>query len=399
MRSKLKTAILASSVTFLTISLIINPQDSLEGSIRGLKMWWEVVFPALLPFFIVAELLISLGIVSFIGVLLEPLMRPLFRVPGVGGFVWAMGMASGFPSGAKLSVRLRQTNQLTRIEAERLVSFTNSSSPLFIFGAVSVGFFNDPKLGMLLATSHYLSNLGVGILMRFHGNAKKEPAIKEEKQSISIQYAFRVLHEKRLEEQRPIGKLIGDAISSSIQTLLMIGGFIILFSVLNKMLTAVHITTLFGSIIQHFLAFLQLPATFSIPILSGIFEITLGNQLTSQTDGATLLQKAMAASFILAFSGLSVQAQVASILSETDIRFKPYFIARVIQSIIAPILTYMLWKPLYENSHSFYPIKGDVTVLAQPVTESWYFFHTYGPIFTLFFLYIYVFLLFKNIKK
>ena len=45
-----------------------------------------------------------------------------------------------------------------------------------------------------------------------------------------------------LTRKRPIGKLLGDAIVSSIQTLLMIGGFIILFSVLNKMITVFHIT-------------------------------------------------------------------------------------------------------------------------------------------------------------
>ena len=83
-------------------------------------------------------------------------MRPLFRVPGVGGFAWAMGMASGFPAGAKITARLRQEGQLTKIEAERLVSFTNSSNPLFIFGAVSVGFFNNAKLGIILAVAHYL---------------------------------------------------------------------------------------------------------------------------------------------------------------------------------------------------------------------------------------------------
>ena len=109
-------------------------------------MWLEIVFPSLLPFFIVSEMLIGFGVVKFIGILLEPLMRPLFRVPGVGGFVWAMGMASGYPAGAKITARLRQEDQLTKIEAERLVSFTNSSNPLFIFGAVSVGFFNNAKL-------------------------------------------------------------------------------------------------------------------------------------------------------------------------------------------------------------------------------------------------------------
>lgn len=140
-KSKLKTIILASAVSIMAISLIAFPQDSVNASIRGLDMWWKIVFPSLLPFFIVSEMLIGFGVVKFIGVLLEPLMRPLFRVPGVGGFVWAMGMASGYPAGAKLTARLRQEGQLTKIEAERLVTFTNCSNPLFIFGAVSVGFF------------------------------------------------------------------------------------------------------------------------------------------------------------------------------------------------------------------------------------------------------------------
>ena len=65
----------------------------------------------------------------------------------------------------------------------------------------------------------------------------------------------------------------------------------------------------------------------------------------------------MVTSFILAFSGLSIQAQVASILAETDIRFKPYFFARIIQSILAPIFTFIFWKPFYEKVSSFSPMQ------------------------------------------
>lgn len=172
--SKLKTAVLALMATIFTFSLIAFPEEAFEASIRGLNMWWEVVFPSLLPFFIICEMLIGFGVVKFIGVLLEPLMRPLFRVPGAGGFVWAMGIASGFPAGAKLTARLRQEGQLTRNEAERLVSFTNSSNPLFIFGAVSVGFFYNPHLGVILALSHYCGNFLVGLTMRFYGEDRRE---------------------------------------------------------------------------------------------------------------------------------------------------------------------------------------------------------------------------------
>lgn len=93
-------------------------------------------------FFIVSELLIGFGVVAFLGVLLEPLMRPLFKVPGIGGFVWAMGLASGNPAGAKLAVQMRKLGKISQIEGERLAGFTNSSNPLFIFGAIAVGFFS-----------------------------------------------------------------------------------------------------------------------------------------------------------------------------------------------------------------------------------------------------------------
>lgn len=134
-------------------------------------------------------MLIGFGVVRFIGVLLEPLMRPLFKVPGVGGFVWAMGMASGFPAGAKFTARLRQEGQLTQIEAERLVSFTNSSNPLFIFGAVSVGFFHNPRLGLLLGLAHYLGNICVGIIMRFYGN-ESPVETRESRKDLNLELLF-----------------------------------------------------------------------------------------------------------------------------------------------------------------------------------------------------------------
>src|SRR5699024_2786605 len=169
-----KTFFLATTVVCIGVSLIIFPSQALEASIRVLNMWWEIVFPYLLPFFITSELLISFGVVHFLVVLFDSIMRPLFKVPGVGSFGWIMGMASGYPTGAKIAVRLREEGQVTKQEAERLISFTNASSPLFLFGAVSIGFFHDTKLGLLFAITHYLGNVCVGLIMRFYG--RKEDA-------------------------------------------------------------------------------------------------------------------------------------------------------------------------------------------------------------------------------
>ncbi|GHI01271.1 sporulation integral membrane protein YlbJ [Neobacillus kokaensis] len=401
-RSKLKTIILSLSVTILAASLIFFPQEALEASRRGLNMWWKIVFPSLLPFFIVSELLIGFGVVRFIGVMLEPLMRPLFRVPGTGGFVWAMGLASGFPAGAKFTARLREEGQLTRIEAERLVSFTNSSNPLFIFGAVAVGFFHNAKLGIILALAHYLGNLFVGIVMRFYGKESSR-GIKEKQKKVTIRGALSELHQTRLKDNRPIGKLLGDAVNSSIQTLLMVGGFIIIFSVINKILYLLQITAALGKVVEVLFSSLAFPEMLSIPFISGIFEITLGSQLTSSVQDATLLQQAMITSFILGFSGLSVQAQVASILAQTDIRFHPFFFARILQGIFASIFTLLFWKSVYlrlsdqEQPSNVLPVgffeEGSwAHDTYQKILEL-------GPLITLFSLSLYVCILFFRLKR
>lgn len=383
-------------------SLIIFPEESFEASIRGLNMWWEIVFPSLLPFFILSEMLIGFGVVKFIGVLLEPLMRPLFKVPGVGGFVWAMGMASGNPAGAKLAARLRQERQLTKIEAERLAAFTNCSNPLFIFGAVSVGFFNNPKLGVLLALAHYIANFFVGIVMRFHGREEEAKRYRKERKRISIKVALRALHRTRINDKRPIGKILGDAVTSSIQTLLMIGGFIILFSVINRLLFHLHITGAIAFFVDQLLLLIQLPKEMSIPIISGIFEITLGSKLTSQVQGSTILQQAIVVSFILGFAGLSVQAQVASIFAQTDMRYKPFFIARILQGVFASILTIILFNPFYKGVANPRP-SDSIPVLRETQSDWWTqllrTISEIGPICTIISLSVYCLILLKRLKK
>src|SRR5699024_1439335 len=245
MYSKLKTITIAFIIIFITFAIIIFPEQALTASIHGLHTWWEIVFPSLLPFFIMAELLTSFGVVQFIGVLFEPIMRPLFSVPGAGSFAWILGMVSGFPSGAKITVLLREEKEISQIEAERLISFSNAASPLFIFGAVAVGFFHSVQLGIIIAISHYISNIIVGLVMKHHGKKQTSHDQKHIKKENSpsektIRRAFSRMHRTRISETRPFGEVMGDAVLSSIQTLLMIGGFIILFSVFTSLLQVIH---------------------------------------------------------------------------------------------------------------------------------------------------------------
>lgn len=76
--------LLILTLLFLFMLMAVYPQSSLNAGLRGLAIWWDVLFPSLFPFFVISELLLGFGIVHFIGALLDPLMQPLFRVPGCG---------------------------------------------------------------------------------------------------------------------------------------------------------------------------------------------------------------------------------------------------------------------------------------------------------------------------
>ena len=180
---------IAIAVIFV-LGMVIQPKIVFDGSISGLNAWWKIVFPSLLPFFIASEILMKLGLVRFLGVLLEPVMRPLFNVPGAGAFVLVIGFTSGFPIGSMVTAQLRQQGLCTRVEAERLMSFTNNSSPLFMLTAVAVGMFGRPDLGIVIAGSHYLANILLGFALRFYKYNDREIA-SQLSTSSSIRQAFK----------------------------------------------------------------------------------------------------------------------------------------------------------------------------------------------------------------
>jgi len=325
-------------VVALMLGMITQPKTVYQGAVTGLTLWWNIVFPSLLPFFIISELLLSFGMVHFMGVLLEPVMRPLFNVPGTGSFVMAIGYTSGYPIGAMVTARLRSQRLCTRIEAERLMAFTNNSSPLFMLAAVAVGMFNNPQVGPIIAAAHYTANLTLGLLLRFYGKNDREAIHLPSSHGNPIIRAFSEMFRVHRQESRLPGKIIGDAVKNAVNNLLNIGGFIILFAVLIQLLKMAGFIDFLAGRLGLFL----LPLGFSPSILpalaSGLIEMTIGTRLASEA-AAPLPQQLTAIAVILGWSGLSIHAQAASMIAETDIRMLPFIFTRLAHALLAAIYT------------------------------------------------------------
>lgn len=287
----------------------------------------------------------NFGLVSFTGVLMEPLMRPLFNVPGCGSFVMCIGYTSGYPIGAMVTARLRSQKLCTRIEAERLISFTNNSSPLFMIVAVSVGMFGHPELAVVIAGSHYLSNLTLGFLMRFYGRHDSETMpVRGYPFGSVFRRALSELGATWEKESRPLGRIISDSVKNAVNSLLAIGGFIILFAVIIKLVTVAGFIDLAAAALGTLLCPLGFSPEIMPALASGFFEMTTGSKMVSEAP-APLIQQIAAVEMLLAWSGLSVIAQVAGMISETDIRMFPFVLARLAHAALAALYAVFLFGP------------------------------------------------------
>ncbi len=253
-----------------------------------------------------------------------------------------MGLASGYPMDAVITCKFRKNNLCSAIEAERLLSFTNTADPLFMFGAVAVGMFAMPEMGAILALSHYLSSFLVGIIFRFHGKDRESKQPTAPKQtSFLLLRAFRAMNQARREDGRPFGQLLGDAVRTSMNTILLIGGFIILFSVFLRIISVTQLTSALTSLFACGLQALGWHTSLASALVTGLFEIDLGSLAASQTN-APLAEKIAITSAIIAWSGLSVHGQVASIVIESGIRMTPYMISRLLHAFLAALISLLL---------------------------------------------------------
>ena len=342
-------AFLVILVTVMTLSMIFYPKEAVEAAKLGVDTWFFTVFPALLPFFIGADLMVGLGVVSFMGVLLEPIIRPLFNVPGEASFVFAMSITSGYPVGVKLTSKLREQDIVSRVEAQRILSFCSTSGPLFLIGAVSIGMFQNAQLGATISLAHYLGAIFTGLIFRFYHYEKRVAT-----QKLAVKgYFLRAFHEMSATyktNNKSFGILMGEAVKNSIETMLAVGGFIIIFSVIIRIFQLIGIIQWLSAAFSIPLSLLGLNQSLHDAFVSGIFEITIGCKLASEIQNISFLQQAVFTTMIISWSGLSIHAQAISLLSKTDISTNIYILSKLSHALLSSGMVFLVYPMVISAS-------------------------------------------------
>ena len=328
---KLKELILPFILVLFTTCLVIFSKTNLSAAKSGLVLWANSIVPVLFPFFVATELLSHTNLPYYLGKILNRFMKPIFNIRGEGSFAFIMGIISGYPIGAKIAANFRKNDICSKAECERLLSFTNNSGPLFIIGTVGITMFGNSTIGFLLLITHLLASITVGFIFRFWKYKedlyyKTQTSYQNSNDNISLSN---------------LGGIIGNSISSSINTILLIGGFVVLFSVIISILQTSHLLLLMSSILNPLLSLLYIPIDFSSGIISGLLELTNGLNVICNIHLKQISINIIIASFLLGLGGLSILLQVWSTISKTDLSIKPYILGKLLHACISAFYTFL----------------------------------------------------------
>lgn len=307
----------------LLIFILINVLGSSEEIKVAINfafiIWKENLFPFLFPMFIISDLLINYGFVAFLSELTKNICNKWLKVSRYSSYVFILGLLTGFPSSAKYINQLYENGNITKDESSKILLFTHFSNPLFIIGTIASTFLGNTKLAILIFICHYIPNIVIALVFRNYHPSKKENT------KVSFKNALIKMHETRVFNPKKLGSILSEAIINSINTLLLILGTISIF---------LSITTILNSIIDL--------GTLNNAILNGIIEMSQGLKYVSLLNISLRIKTTISVMFI-SFGGLSVHLQVMSILSNTKIKYLPFFISRIIHALLSGLLSFILF--------------------------------------------------------
>lgn len=312
----LRSVLIMIILIFISFEILTESESILKAVKFSLTIFKENIFPSLFPFFVLSSLLIKYGFVELIGNLSKTLMNKFFKINSKCAFIFFMSIISGNPSNAKYTRELYLNGDIDKYEANKILSFSSFTSPLFIVGMVST-LIGSKKAGTIVLICHYLSNIIIGFFLRSYHPSKKE-------EKTNLKYAIKKMHEKRTSNKENLGQIITNSLNESINSLLLILGVIticlIITTIINNNININNTTQ---------------------SVLNGLIEMTQGLKYLS-LENISIKTKATLSAMIISFGGISIHLQTMSILSDTDIKYFPFLLSRIIASLISAFLVFLL---------------------------------------------------------
>lgn len=276
--------------------LIVCSNTAIEGAKRGLALWANVIVPTLLPFIILTNIIIHGKTLSLAAN--HPVIKKYQPCIILSIFV---GFLCGYPMGGKFVNDLYTGGFIDNRLANILLVLCNNASPMFILGYVIRYGLESLVSPFFVFSLLYIPNIII-FLLRY------------------IRYKKQALHAATFQLMLKPATM-AELITQSIQSILLIGAYIMIFSIITELLMGYATNLLL------------------LPISS--LEITVGIALLK--NAALMDTKKTALILALtAFGGFSSIAQTKSVANNSALSFLSYTIWKLLLSVITGSLAFFI---------------------------------------------------------
>ncbi|ERJ13448.1 nucleoside recognition domain-containing protein [Haloplasma contractile] len=341
MKHLFKNAFMLTFIILCISMMLTNTQDIMGAVNDAVVLWATKVFPVLFPFFIFTTLAIRLGVIHFIGEFLKPLTKLLFKTSSVSGFVVLFSVISGNPSSAIIITELLNEKMITKKEAQHLMTFTVFINPLFCIGTIGYSYFNNVSIGYIILTAHILGNIILGILLRFKANFTDDIRV-------SVRSAYQKMNTQLISNNKTIGEIVTDILQKGINTMFIICGFMIFFSILTRIMLKIKLIDYSFFILRPVLTLFNISYEIYSSVFIGMFEMVIGANYTIGQD-IPLRSMITLLTMLISFGGFSIHSQINSILYKTKLKYAPFLLGRLAHMVISGILAYLIFPFFYKE--------------------------------------------------
>lgn len=216
----------------LILCILSNTNLAIYYACLGLNLWYSKMIPALFPLMIISGIIIRMNLNDSFVAIIYPFFQKVFHLSKAACYVFFFGFLCGFPMGAKTINDLYERNALGQKEAELLLYFCNNIGPAYFLGFVL------PLLHRKLVLPYLFGMYGIPI---FYGLFLRYSFYKEITIDISsIKKIKNIPLEQNVTDipkrQETLLDAVENSIHSSVESILMLGGYMILCNVLNTLL-------------------------------------------------------------------------------------------------------------------------------------------------------------------
>lgn len=284
------------SVFFIGFMLLRFPEVSAQGITDGIDLSLGTLIPTLLPFTVISTLMIKEKLFDRIPVFLKRLTKTVFALDGkcLGAII--ISMIGGLPIGCKMAADLYENGEISQSQARRMTLFCYCTGPAFTISSVGLYMSGSEKAGIIIYASLVLSSISVGLLSRFF----------EEEDNL-------YMTAKSGAKKDLFSANLVASVSSGSAAMLNICAWVIIFSCIIRLIEV-------------------LPSEPSVSFfLSCILEVTNGAYLASGNMSLPVIAG------IIGFGGLCGHCQVMPYLVKLRMKYKFFFVSRVISGALSVI--------------------------------------------------------------